>query len=79
MKQKILSLIGGFILSLLIILLAIYLYSRPAKNKIEEPPSADVTKLESVSDLTQGLSNNGNLPQQIQGSDVGRPNPFDDY
>lgn len=80
MKERILSMLGGFVLSLGIIILAVYFFSRSTAvvptQSVQQP---DPLKLQEVGDTTQGLTNYGNLPKQVQNSDVGRVNPFDNY
>lgn len=79
MKERIFSLIGGFVLSLGVILLVIYLFSLTPKVELNLAEQPDPSKLESIGDTTKGLTNNGDLPKQVSQADAGRSNPFDNY
>lgn len=66
-------------MSLVIIIGAIYFFSRPPKIKVEPVEIIDPTKLDAVTDNTSGLNNYGSLPKQVDNSEIGRTNPFDNY
>ena len=81
MKDKILSIVAGFFLSLAIVLGAMYFFTKGSsstdsatKQNLFSQKTVDTIKTD-----TQGLQNYGNLPLVISGDQIGRGNPFDSY
>jgi len=79
MKERLLSLIAGFGLSLGIILAAIYFFSKPKPIKTESVEPINPALLESFSNEAKSLTNYGELPKPVNAPEVGRTNPFDNY
>lgn len=79
MKERLLSLVGGFILSLGIIVGAIYFFSRPTEIKMSNVEPIEPASLDTIKNSTKSLNNYGNLPKSVSAPDLGRTNPFDDY
>jgi len=80
MKEKFLPIISGFILTLLLIIAAVFLFSRP--NKIEINPSEFLsgdTGVDELKNVVKELNNFGDLPKSTDSGSQGRSNPFDSY
>ncbi|MFH1855326.1 MAG: hypothetical protein ABH810_02900 [bacterium] len=80
MKEKFLPIVSGFILTLLVIILAIFFFSKP--NKIETNPSEFLsgdTEVQELKNVVKELNNFGDLPRTTDSGSQGRSNPFDSY
>lgn len=80
MKDKFLSLIIGFILSLGVVIGAMYFFTKgeDASNTKNQDLFSQGT-VDSIKEQTSQLQNYGNLPVSVGGDQIGRSNPFESY
>lgn len=80
MKERILPIFLGFILTLLVIVGAIFFFSRPDRFEanLQEFTGAE-NDVEELKQAVKELDNFGNLPQSTDAGVQGGSNPFDPY
>lgn len=80
MKDKVISLVLGFILSLAVVFTAMYFFTKadnPANAKQQDLFSQST--VDSIKQDTTPLQNYGSLPISVGGDQIGRGNPFEAY
>jgi purine-cytosine permease-like protein len=76
MKEKFLPFIGGFILTLGLILLSSFYFTRSAKVNIPANDFLDEGNLEQLKGVISTLNNYGDLPKNVDSGSIGKNNPF---
>ncbi len=77
MKEKFLPFVYGFVLTLGLILLSGWYYSRPTRVAPPDIPIVDENGLDQLKASISTLNNYGNLPQNADSNSVGKTNPFE--
>jgi len=79
MRDKLISLIIGFVLSLGIVFTAMYFFTKPDTSNLKQQKLFSQSTVDSIKQDTSSLQNFGNLPVSVGGDQIGRSNPFDSY
>ena len=80
MKDKVISLVLGFVLSLIVVFVAMYFFTKSDNSQNSTPQKLfSQSTVDSIKQDTSSLQNFGNLPISVGGDQIGRSNPFDSY